>query len=624
MSIENPTTYGEWYWKQQFESELAIQTAYEKEIAPVTRAIMGNLQLPENLPPAFAPLFAVLQEPSSPAWGSILGRFASEMADGVLNQTLGHALKDFNYTMAAWFRDLRIDFPTASILWSRRKISEDMFDARMESEGFKPEEGAAFYEAQRPYPTLPEIFLWARYHGDPDNIRGTVWEKFDVSVDDFDMWEWLSWQRLTTEQVQTLYKRGQITEGDFYAEISRIGWPYVDRDNIRQLAYTLPNAMLTIQGNLLRDTPQEEILKDISKADIHPDYASLYYDAVLTKPASIDMVNYLLRVDPNLTRLETELRRLGIHPQYTEVYKTLAYQIPPVADIITMAVREAFTPDIAARFGQYEDFPEQLEYYAAQKGLSSEWAQRYWASHWSLPSPQQGYEMLHRGIINEEELALLLRALDVMPFWRNKLIQMSYKLLTRVDIRRMYGQGVLDEEEVYNAYRAAGYDDTNAQRMTLFTVKQTLSSQAKFTSRDVVTAYSKRLIDRNSATQLLRMLDIRREDIDFILSASDYKRQWEFTEQQIKGIRNLYKRKVYSENDARDKLARLDLPADQIDVLLQQWFYEVIEEGKPTWTKAETLRFVKEKKIDRKRAQTELEIMGYDEEHIQLYLEGIE
>ncbi|GAI59226.1 unnamed protein product, partial [marine sediment metagenome] len=43
------------------------------------------------------------------------------------------------------------------------------------------------------------------------------------------------------------------------------------------------------------------------------------------------------------------------------LYKELAYQIPPVADIITMAVREAFTPDIAARFGQYQDFPSELE-----------------------------------------------------------------------------------------------------------------------------------------------------------------------------------------------------------------------------------------------------------------------
>ncbi|GAI46847.1 unnamed protein product, partial [marine sediment metagenome] len=99
-------------------------------------------------------------------------------------------------------------------------------------------------------------------------------------------------------------------------------------------------------------------------------------------------LNMLLRQDPDLSILEQELKKIGVHPNYTNIYKTLAYQIPPVADIITMAVREAFTPEIAAKFGQYQDFPDDLERYGAMKGLSKEWTQRYWAAHWALPSPQ--------------------------------------------------------------------------------------------------------------------------------------------------------------------------------------------------------------------------------------------
>ncbi|GAH81965.1 unnamed protein product, partial [marine sediment metagenome] len=117
-----------------------------------------------------------------------------------------------------------------------------------------------------------------------------------------------------------------------------------------------------------------------------------------------------------------------------------------------MAVREAFTPAIAKKFGQYEDFPPDFEKYAGMKGLSKEWAERYWAAHWSLPSPSQGYDMLHRGIIDNKELFMLMKALDIMPFWRDKLMQMSYHLLTRVDIRRMYKAGVLTEAEVYESY----------------------------------------------------------------------------------------------------------------------------------------------------------------------------
>ncbi|GAI95370.1 unnamed protein product, partial [marine sediment metagenome] len=261
---------------------------------------------------------------------------------------------------------------------------------------------------------------------DYHNIKPTVWEKFDVPVDDFPLWEWLSWQKLNTIQAQTLLKRGTYTDTDFYHETRRIGWQDTDQEAIKELSYILPNSMLLVQGGLMQELDNKTILKNISKADIHPDYAETYLDAVLTKPASQDIVAYQLRKDPDLSILEKELKKIGIHPNYTDIYKTLAYQIPPVADIITMVVREAFTPSIAAKFGQYQDFPDDLKKYAGQKGLSEEWAKRYWAAHWALPSPQQGFEMLHRGVIEPSELDMLLRAQDVMPFWRDKLTAIAF------------------------------------------------------------------------------------------------------------------------------------------------------------------------------------------------------
>ncbi|GAH82476.1 unnamed protein product, partial [marine sediment metagenome] len=224
---------------------------------------------------------------------------------------------------------------------------------------------------------------------------------------------------------------------------------------------------------------KEQIIEDISRGDIHPDRAQQYLDAILTKPATQDVVTYALRTDPDLQDLGEQLTKIGIHPDYLELHKELALVIPPVADIITMAVREVFTPEIAARFGQYEDFPAPLEEWGLKKGLSKEWSERYWAAHWALPSATQGFQMLHRGVIDRDDLDRLLRAQDVMPFWRDKLTQIAFRPLTRVDVRRMYKEGVLDEAGVYEAYLDHGYAEENAKRMTEFTIRQTLSSQAK-------------------------------------------------------------------------------------------------------------------------------------------------
>ncbi|GAJ02030.1 unnamed protein product, partial [marine sediment metagenome] len=275
---------------------------------------------------------------------------------------------------------------------------------------------------------------------------------FDVYDSDWPIWDWMTIQKLTTEQVEQLYVRGLWEWTPASDELGRLGWTPSGRLSLKDLAYEVPNAMLMIQGGLVQGVSKPDIIKNISKAGIHPSYAEGYYQSILTKPASEDIIAFELRRDPSLSNLSNELLRIGIHDNYHDLYKELAYQIPPVADIITMAVREAFTPSIAARFGQYQDLPPDFVEWAGKKGLSKEWAERYWAAHWSLPSPQQGFEMLHRGVIGMDDLNMLMRALDIMPFWRDKLVEIAYRPLSRVDVRRMFKLGVLDVSGVRKAY----------------------------------------------------------------------------------------------------------------------------------------------------------------------------
>jgi len=287
-----------------------------------------------------------------------------------------------------------------------------------------------------------------------------------------------------------------------------------------------------------------------------------------------------------------------------------------------MAVREAFTPDIAARFGQYEDFPQPLQEWAAKKGLSAEWASRYWAAHWSLPSPMQGFEMLHRGLIDRNELNMLLRALDVMPFWRDKLTGIAYRRLSRVDIRRMYRVGVMTEKDVLEAYNELGYNERDALRMSQFTVKQVLATQSKFTAKDIINAYSKYMISSSEARQLLQAVGVRDENLSFIISTAEYKREWELTENRIAAIRNLYKKQVYSADDARSELLKLDMPSERVDVLMEQWYIDEKDKPPRYWTTAQTLGFIKDGLITTERGEQELRNIGYNTEHIKIYLEA--
>lgn len=622
MSLESPQTYAEWYYYHRIQAVIAEQEQREKELSTLSASIIADLGIRNYLPDVFNKLFDELVKPTGQFLGEVGGRFVSEVADGAVTSAASPFFESMAYAAYMAAPTKKLTPAVAALLYSRRKITEELLLERFRMGGFEPIEAQFMYDSMRPYPAIPDIITWGRYQGDPDNIRGTVWERFDVSVDDFDLWEFLSWMKLNTEQVLTLFKRGLYTDYEANMELARIGWQSFDRPNVMELGYTLPNAMLIVQGNLMQGKENETIVKDISKADIHPDFAQIYLDGILTKPPTTDIIAYQLRKDPTLSNLDSELRKIGIHPFYNTLYKELAYQIPPVADIITMAVREAFTPSIAARFGQYEGLPSEFVEWVGKKGLSKEWAERYWAAHWSLPSPQQGFEMLHRNIIDKDTLMLLLRALDIMPFWRDKLIEMAFRPLSRVDVRRMFRVGVLDEDGVLLAYRNLGYSDTNAKLMTEFTIKSTRESLAKFTPANVITAYAKFYISEGEARSLLRDIGIKETEINHIIATANYKREWSYKEDRIGAISNLYKKEQIAESEARSQLSALALPSNQIDTLLQQWQLKVSEEEAATWTTAQTLSFLKKGLITTDRAIKEFIALGYDTEHIDIYIKS--
>ncbi len=623
MTIKSPETYGEHYWKSQVDASLVFEEELEKSIKDFIPNIFTDPEIRESIPfDVLSKLESLLAFPKA-GLGAIGGRFVSEVADQAVGMIMTPALRKTQYAANRLFKNLIMTPDVASTLFTRKKIDQELLDYRFRAAGYDTFEQQFMYMAARPFPSLPEMFRWARYHGSPDNVWTTLFDIVDLDPVDYPRWDWLLRPQLTIEQITTLFKRGTYTDATTDKELSQLGWSIEHQPIVRDLSFTIPNAMLCLQGNLHQENTAADIFADFKAADIHPDYHQKYLDAVLTKPASADIVAFELRQENKLADLERSLQRIGIHPDYLDIYKTLADRIPPLNDIITMAVREAFSPVIARRFGQYEDFPKDFGKYAAMQGLSPEWSERYWAAHWGLPSITQGFEMLHRGIIDKADLGMLLKAQDVMPFWRDKLVKMAIQPFTRIDVRRMFREGVLDEKGVYNAYLDLGYDENNAQKITEFVIRETLSTMSKFTTTDVVKAYTDRMIDQSETRSLLRTLGVRSVDVTYIISTADYKREWRLTDLKIKAIRNLYKKGLLSETRATSDLLRLNLPSDQVTVLMEQWWYEKKEIGVKTFSKAEVVKFLKAGIITEDQARQEYLYMGYDPEHTDIYIKAI-
>ena len=299
------------------------------------------------------------------------------------------------------------------------------------------------------------------------------------------------------------------------------------------------------------------------------------------------------------------LGRTGYGGQSLEAVKGLRYQMPGESDLVRFGVREVFTPEIAQRFGQFEQFPAgfgeamaKLGYLASGSGGASgasapggrSWAEAYWAAHWQLPSITQAFEMYQRrvtlrdgGTFNDASLDQLLRAQDVMPYWRDTLKQIAYNPLTRVDIRRMYHARVLTEQEVYNAYLDVGYNPVNARRLTDFTKlnyapadKTTGVVNRELTATAVRTSYRRHIITRDDALTRLIEIGYDSEESDFLLDLDDAQLAQNALTDHAPAIRDLtvatirqaYRERLYTRPQAITELGILGYTGAEAGVML--------------------------------------------------------
>ncbi len=616
MSIKNPSTYGEWWWAQNVDASKQFNDDKETVLQPYIAGLVDLVADLDGMPPELlAPLKAVGQAGHFGVADIAVGASSASAQSGLM-AGLSPLLRGIGQSANKKWKTNFISTDIASVLASRNKATGPLWLSRAYAEGYTEDEASLIYDYHLPFPDIMSLMQWARYVTDGNETFTKVQTKQDIPDDEFPIWDFITTLRLNTAEVQQLYVRGFMNEDQAKLELRRDGYRDFDVPAIMDLAYQIPNASYLLQAALMQDKREKDLIDVVTLTGIHPDHAQAYIDASLAKPNASDLIRYMLRDDPNLSNLEQELLRLGVHPKYLDVFKVLAYPVPPIGDMITMAVREAFTPDIASRFGQYEDYPADLTKFAAMNGIDENWCKRYWAAHWSLPSPQQGFAMYQRGIITEDELHLLLRALDIMPYWRDKLTELAYNPLTRVDVRRMFQVGALTADEVEKAYRDAGYSPDNARRLRDFVQRDTIRSQSGMSITKIVTAYKSGITPRDDAYNAILSTGVRADMVSDILNRADIQLQWQRTKDAIAGIRNLYKIEEIKADEARNRLAALRLDGLKINTLMEQWDRDTAAERKELWTRTDVLAMHKAGIITTGRAAQELALLGYNDERV--------
>ncbi|GAH15025.1 unnamed protein product, partial [marine sediment metagenome] len=214
MAIKSPSTYSDWYWKNFVDATALYDETVETAFAPYFRGLFADLPDIAALPAGMRQFIEVLAEPPSAGFGGFALGVGVEMIDETLHAVMNPAMKIMARAINKRAKETWLTGEQANTLFRQGKIEKDYWNLVTESEGFEDIIAKQVYESQQPYPSIPDLILYARYHGNPENTKEIVWDWFDVPVRDFGIWEWLAKQRLTTLQVQTLFKRGKITKDE--------------------------------------------------------------------------------------------------------------------------------------------------------------------------------------------------------------------------------------------------------------------------------------------------------------------------------------------------------------------------------------------------------------------------
>ena len=320
---------------------------------------------------------------------------------------------------------------------------------------------------------------------------------------------------------------------------------------------------------------------------------------------------------------EAELLNQGYSAETIASARQLTEMIPGPGDLIRMGVREAWRDDVAAQWGYDQDFPPEFGEWMAKQGDVDGWAQKFWRAHWELPGVTLGMEMLHRvPAFGMEEFQELLRISDIPATFRDYISQIAYRTLTRVDVRRMYGTGVLTREEVLRSYLDFGYNQRDAERMTEFTVRFETEEDRAATKTDILSFYAVGALTAAEATDWLGAIGYPADLATYLVSREQMKAEQKRQAQQVKHIRNLYIHAEITVTEASSRLAAIGVPAGEIDNLLEEW--QIDREAKVERPSRATLdKLFRQDVISQAEYTDGLDALGYQPRYVDWYLDSI-
>ena len=312
--------------------------------------------------------------------------------------------------------------------------------------------------------------------------------------------------------------------------------------------------------------------------------------------------------------------------------------VPTVSDIVRFMVRDADDRKVAERYGTDigldTKYGDQLKSWARSQGITDDVMKYYWRSHWDIPSNTALFEMYHRlrpkraagdtnpeVVTTDQDIKDALVVNDMLPFWAERMMAISFRPLTRTDAQRAYFIDAISEAELFDVYMDLGYKSDDARRLVNFTnqLKKKRAQGAGSAEKPATTLkyFRNYIISRQEAFSRLQAGGLSEAQSNEALNIAETQRKNESTLVCLKGIKAAFKKLALDDFTVRDKILGLGIPPENVEPIVAQWKCE--RSSKPKYlTAAQACKLRKEDLISEEEYKRRLGSLGYDEMEAEL------
>lgn len=155
-------------------------------------------------------------------------------------------------------------------------------------------------------------------------------------------------------------------------------------------------------------------------------------------------------------KMVDEFTHLGLTTDQILLLKEAALKYPTANEAISWLAHEVFEPDMVEKYGLDDEWGGIDKSLLDKIGIHPDMQINYWRNHWQHATWPQVTQMLHRGLVTEQDVYDWYRLVEIPPYWRDNLTALSWDLPNRIELRMMARYGLITKPELVDALAKIG------------------------------------------------------------------------------------------------------------------------------------------------------------------------